>query len=244
MKRFFGIIVFVSLMLTGLTARSAQKDTLRILAIGNSFSWNAVEQNLGGIALADGKCAIIGNMYIGGCSLERHWNNAQTGSKDYSYRKINQYNVKTTKGEFTLEEALALFQLPRNVGSFENEDVIVSIGKFGPYVRHKNLFYSLSKSDDPYEINLDRCIEIIKNKREAEKAKAKLHAMFPRQLGIHDGYDVFANIGRYGPYLSYRNKNYRLPKDLDPLDISIEEAKEIIMDAETEKTPARKKKKA
>ena len=53
MKRFFGIIVFVSLMLTGLTARSAQKDTLRILAIGNSFSWNAVEQNLGGIALAD-----------------------------------------------------------------------------------------------------------------------------------------------------------------------------------------------
>ena len=135
-------------------------------------------------------------------------------------------------------------QLPRNVGSFENEDVIVSIGKFGPYVRHKNLFYSLSKSDDPYEINLDRCIEIIKNKREAEKAKAKLHAMFPRQLGIHDGYDVFANIGRYGPYLSYRNKNYRLPKDLDPLDITIEEAKEIIMDAETEKTPARKKKKA
>ena len=144
----------------------------------------------------------------------------------------------------TLEEALALFQLPRNVGSFENEDVIVSIGKFGPYVRHKNLFYSLSKSDDPYEINLDRCIEIIKNKREAEKAKAKLHAMFPRQIGLHDGYDVFANIGRYGPYLSYRNKNYRLPKDLDPLDISIEEAKEIIMDAETEKTPARKKKKA
>ena len=107
MKRFFGIIVFVCLMLTGLTTRSAQKDTLRILAIGNSFSWNAVEQNLGGIALADGKCAIIGNMYIGGCSLERHWNNAQTGSKDYSYRKINQYNVKTTKGEFTLEEALA-----------------------------------------------------------------------------------------------------------------------------------------
>ena len=71
-----------------------------------------------------------------------------------------------------------------------------------------------------------------------------MHAMFPRQIGLHDGYDVFANIGRYGPYLSYRNKNYRLPKNLDPLDISIEEAKEIIMDAETEKTPARKKKKA
>ena len=59
MKRFFGIIVFVSLMLAGMTARAAQKDTLRILAIGNSFSWNAVEQNLSAIALADGKCAII-----------------------------------------------------------------------------------------------------------------------------------------------------------------------------------------
>lgn len=107
MKRFFGIIVFVSLMLAGMTARAAQKDTLRILAIGNSFSWNAVEQNLSAIALADGKCAIIGNMYIGGCSLERHWGNAQADKADYSYRKINQYDVKTTKGNFTLEQALA-----------------------------------------------------------------------------------------------------------------------------------------
>ena len=95
------------LVLTGITAFGAQKDTLRILAIGNSFSWNAVEQNLSAIALADGKCAIIGNMYIGGCSLERHWNNAQTDNTDYSYRKINQYDVKTTKGEVTLAEALA-----------------------------------------------------------------------------------------------------------------------------------------
>ena len=107
MKKVFGILLAVVLVLSGLTARAAQKDTLRILAIGNSFSWNAVEQNLSAIALADGKCAIIGNMYIGGCSLERHWNNAKTDNTDYSYRKINRYDVKTTKANVTLAEALA-----------------------------------------------------------------------------------------------------------------------------------------
>lgn len=83
------------------------KDTLRILAIGNSFSVNAVEQNLHAIADADGICLIIGNMYIGGCSLERHFQNSQNGSNDYSYRKINEYNVRKVKKNFTLEEALA-----------------------------------------------------------------------------------------------------------------------------------------
>ena len=94
-------------LLSAVPARAAQKDTLRILAIGNSFSWNAVEQNLAAMALSDGKCAIIGNMYIGGCSLERHWNNARTDNRDYSYRKINRYDVKTTKAKVTLAEALA-----------------------------------------------------------------------------------------------------------------------------------------
>mgnify|MGYP003292100854 CR=1 FL=1 len=82
-------------------------DTLRILAIGNSFSVNAVEQNLHEIAAADGKCAIIGNMYIGGCSLERHYNNSLTANRDYSYRKIDASGHKTVTDGVTLEEALA-----------------------------------------------------------------------------------------------------------------------------------------
>lgn len=82
-------------------------DTLRILAIGNSFSENAVEQNLHEIAAADGKCAIIGNMYIGGCSLERHYYNSQTANRDYSYRKIDASGHKTVIEGVTLEEALA-----------------------------------------------------------------------------------------------------------------------------------------
>lgn len=107
MNRFIRLTFSLLFVLFGVTAFAAQKDTLRVLAIGNSFSWNAVEQNLSAIALADGKCAIIGNMYIGGCSLERHWNNAQTDNTDYSYRKINQYDVKTTKKGITLAQALA-----------------------------------------------------------------------------------------------------------------------------------------
>ena len=117
MKRLFGCLLAVLLILSGVQGRAAQKDTLRILAIGNSFSWNAVEQNLSAIALADGKCAIIGNVYIGGCSLERHWNNAQTDNTDYSYRKINQYDVKTTKKGVTLAQALA--DEPWDIVSFQ-----------------------------------------------------------------------------------------------------------------------------
>ena len=107
MKRLNGLVLSLCLLLGGITLAAAPKDTLRILAIGNSFSWNAVEQNLSAIASAQGKCAIIGNMYIGGCSLERHWGNAQNNAPAYSYRKINKYDVRTVKGDFTLEQALA-----------------------------------------------------------------------------------------------------------------------------------------
>ncbi len=142
----------------------------------------------------------------------------------------------------TLEEALALFQLPRNVGMFEDEDVIVSIGKYGPYVRHNGLFYSLSKSDDPYEITLERCIEIIKIKRQIEDDKMRLRAQFPRVVGEYEGHTVASNIGRYGPYISYKGKNYKMPKEIDPLTISLEEAKDVIMEGDIRKPRSRKKK--
>src|SRR4030095_6230905 len=67
----------------------------------------------------------------------------------------------------TFEEALDLFKLPRNVGMFEDQEVVVSIGRFGPYARHNGAFYSLGKADDPYEVGLDRTIEIILARRKA-----------------------------------------------------------------------------
>lgn len=84
-----------------------QIDTIKVLAIGNSFSEDAVEHYLHKIATAKGKTIVIGNMYIGGCSLERHFNNSVSGSTDYEYRKIEADGTFTRTPGFTLEQALA-----------------------------------------------------------------------------------------------------------------------------------------
>ena len=103
MKQLFRLSLSLLLVLACVTLNAAQKDTLRILAIGNSFSWNAVEQNLSAIALADGKCAIIGNMYIGGCSLERHCSNIAVASTNDMFRPY-----KTTWSYASLEDQSAV----------------------------------------------------------------------------------------------------------------------------------------
>jgi DNA topoisomerase-1 len=141
----------------------------------------------------------------------------------------------------TLEEALGLFDLPRSLGQFEDKEVIVSIGKFGPYVRHNNKFYSLGKNDDPYEVNLKRAIEIIEKKRKDEEKKEEARKNFPREIGTHDGDAVVGNIGRFGPYLTFRGENYRLGKEVDPLAITLDEAMAIIDGANNKKSRKKKK---
>ncbi len=143
----------------------------------------------------------------------------------------------------TLEEALDLFGLPRTVGEFEGQPVTVSIGRFGPYVRHGGIFYSLAKADDPYTIDLDRASELIVTKRTAAEEKEHLKALFPKELGKYENELVVANIGKYGPYLTYKEANYRLPKDIsDPTAITLTAAIEIIRNGDTKKkAPARKK---
>ena len=128
----------------------------------------------------------------------------------------------------TLEEALELFSLPRTLGQFEEKDVTVSIGKFGPYVRHNGSFYSLGKSDDPYEVTLERAVEIIRIKREAELQKEELRKVYPHEIGVHEGEAIVSNIGRFGPYLTYKGENFRLAKGVDPLKLGLEEALGII----------------
>ena len=135
----------------------------------------------------------------------------------------------------TLEEALGLFALPRTLGQFEDKDVTVSIGKFGPYVRHSSKFYSLGKNDDPYEVNLERAIEIIKIKRAAEEEKDALKKIYPHEIGVQDGEAVVSNIGRFGPYLTYKGENFRLSKSIDPLTLSLDKAMEIINNANKKK---------
>ena len=136
----------------------------------------------------------------------------------------------------TLEDALGLFALPRTLGQFEDKDVTVSIGKFGPYVRHNSKFYSLGKNDDPYEVSLERAIEIIKVKREAEEQKEELKKVYPHEIGQLDGDAVVSNIGRFGPYLTYRGDNFRLAKNIDPLKLSVEQAADIINGAKKKRS--------
>ncbi len=136
----------------------------------------------------------------------------------------------------TLEEAMDLFSLPRTLGTFEDIDVVVSIGRFGPYVRHDGKFYSLSKTDDPYTITLERAGEIIEVKRSQAEERERLKAMFPHTVGEYEGEPVVSNIGKFGPYLTYKGENYRMPKTgADPLTISIADAVALIREMQEKK---------
>ena len=120
----------------------------------------------------------------------------------------------------TFEEALDLFRLPRTLGSFEDEELVIGVGRFGPYVRHKGKFYSLAKTDDPYTIEDDRALEIIKEKRTQEENRNI------KQFEEEPGLQVLN--GRYGPYISFNKKNYRIPKGTEPKELSLEDCREII----------------
>ncbi len=142
----------------------------------------------------------------------------------------------------TLEEALELFNLPRQVGEFEGHEITVSIGRFGPYVRHDGKFYSLSKADDPYTISQERCCEIIVQKRAANEEKERMRAQFPRVLGKYEQIEVVTNIGKYGPYLTYNTENFRLPKGkYDPLAITLEQAVSLIREAQEKKNSKKRR---
>lgn len=134
----------------------------------------------------------------------------------------------------TLEEALDLFKLPRSLGDFEGKEMVVSIGRFGPYVRHDSKFYSLKKDiDDPYKIGSERAIEIITIKREADKNKTiKI---------FKEDADLQILNGQWGSYISYKKKNYKIPKGSDPSKLTIEECKKIIETAPEKKKSKRSK---
>lgn len=131
----------------------------------------------------------------------------------------------------TLEEALELFKLPRQLGEYEEQPVKVNSGRFGPYVQLGKLFVSIPKGEDPLDITYERAVELIEAKREAER---KSHL---KQFEEAPGLEVRA--GRFGPYISFEGKNYKIPKkDADrAAGLSLEECREII--AAEQKKPAK-----
>ena len=122
----------------------------------------------------------------------------------------------------TLEEALELFALPRNIGLYEGQDLMVGIGKFGPYVRYGNSFASLGKGDDPYTLQYERAVELIQQQKAAAAAAAT-----PLKTFAEDK-DLVIRSGRYGAYIAYKGKNYRLPTSRKVEELSFEECMNIV----------------
>ena len=121
----------------------------------------------------------------------------------------------------TVEEALELFKLPRTLGDYEGKAVSVAIGRFGPYVRHNSIFVSLEKDlDDPYTVELERAIVLIESKREKDRnAVIKLFDENP---------EIKILNGRWGPYISFKKNNYKIPKTTDAAALTFDDAMKLI----------------
>ncbi|MEM6642631.1 MAG: type I DNA topoisomerase [Bacteroidota bacterium] len=132
----------------------------------------------------------------------------------------------------TLEEALELFKLPREVGIFEEKPMVAAIGRYGPYIRHDGKFVSLKKEQDPLTVTEEEAIELIHEKREADANKyIKTFDEDP---------EVFVLNGRYGPYIKFGKKNVKIPKDQVPEELTFEMCKELAEKAPEKKARGRK----
>ena len=122
----------------------------------------------------------------------------------------------------TLEEALSLFALPRTLGNYGDDEIVVGIGKFGAYVRYGKSFASLTKSDDPYTITYERAVELIEEQKRSAAA-----ATTPIKTFVEDANMLIKN-GRYGAYIAYNGKNYRIPKSKKAEMLTYEECLKIV----------------
>lgn len=130
----------------------------------------------------------------------------------------------------TFEEALDLFKLPKKVGEFEGKEMTVAVGRFGPYIRHNNAFFSLPKGLDPLDVTTETAIEIIKDKR--QKDKEKIIKVFEENA------DARIENGRWGPFIRFGKQNIKIPKGTEVNDITYEDV--VKWAAEDEKKPKKK----
>jgi DNA topoisomerase-1 len=155
----------------------------------------------------------------------------QIGSADDEEKpRFAQMHKGQSMESITLEEALELFKLPRTVGTFEDTDVVIGTGRFGPYVLHNKSYVSLPKDADPMTITLEEAIKLIEDKRKAEKER--------HIKSFTEDPDMELLNGRYGPYIAYKGKNYRLPKDktADVSALTLEECLAIVKEQDEHPT--------
>ncbi len=160
----------------------------------------------------------------------------QIGENDEESGEKAQF-ASLRQGQFienlTLEDALELFKLPREVGTYKDKKITAAIGRFGPYLKYENLFVSIPKEDDPYTIAEPRAIELIEAKIEAETNK---------YIKVFDANpDIQVLNGRYGPYIKAGKKNVKIPKDIKPEDLTLEQCMELAEKAPEKKGRGRRK---
>ncbi len=122
--------------------------------------------------------------------------------------------------DITLEEALKLFEFPRTIGEYEGKELVVAIGRFGPYVRHDGKFVSIPKDIAPAELTEEQAIALIEEKRQAEKNKLVKEFDEDPELKILNG--------RYGVYIAYKKNNYKIPKGVDALNLTYQDTMDIV----------------
>ncbi len=133
----------------------------------------------------------------------------------------------------TLEEALVLFELPRTVGDFEESPLVVSTGRYGPYIKHNAKFYSLSKEDDPLTIDAERAIKLVQAKRKADAER------LIKRFEEHPDMQILQ--GRWGPYIKVEGKNVKIPKTIeDPGTLTLEACLALVAQAPVRKKLGRK----
>lgn len=153
-----------------------------------------------------------------------------TSSKKPLFAKLKKGQLLET---ITLQEALELFKLPREVGTYEGKTIIANIGRFGPYLKLGNDFFSLGKEDDPYNITEERAIEIIENKRKADAEK--IIKTFPENPNVQ-----ILN-GRFGAYIKVGKQNIKIPKERNPQNLTLQECLQLAQEQETKTKTIKKK---
>ncbi|MBR5276560.1 MAG: type I DNA topoisomerase [Bacteroidaceae bacterium] len=153
-------------------------------------------------------------------------------STDEEKPRFAQMKPGQTLETITLEEALDLFGLPRNLGDFEEKSITIGAGRFGPYVRHNNIYVSLPKTYDPLTVTYDEAVELILAKRKAEAERIIKTFDEEPELQVLNG--------RFGPYIAYKGSNYKIPKNSVPADLTVEACMEIVnKQPDREKAPAK-----
>ena len=162
----------------------------------------------------------------------------QIGTADDSEKpRFSQLPSDSSMETITLDEALELFKLPRTIGQFEGTNVVIGAGRFGPYIMHNKKYVSLPKDENPLTISLETAVALINEKRQQEEQ---------RHLKTFDEDEKMEVLnGRYGPYIAYDGKNYRMPKNLHDkaAELTYEECMDIVKNAPEPKAKGRRTKK-